>query len=98
MPRLSKYKQYVKCKKGICTIKTDIKDYCEDCKKQYNKLKGAKYIAPAPSPITPSKYYMTLQEIANELGVSREAVRQIESRALRKLNENAQYLKEWIDD
>jgi len=41
---------------------------------------------PAPkSKLKPTDYEYTLQEVAEELGVCRERVRQIESQALKKL-------------
>ena len=61
---------------------------CKDCKKKHTKELRKNYTVHSKITIPPNFTFCTHEKIADELGITRERVRQIEQTALRKLKRN----------
>lgn len=91
-------KYYREC--PICDESTPIRALCEDCKSDYRaRARRARkervlgdYHKPAHL-LQFREYHMSLEEIAEVEGISRERVRQIEQQALAKLSRNPELIR-----
>lgn len=84
------------CPDGVCTQETKTYELCKKCMSKYRK--GTRVTANLNTKIMcEDDYYMTLDEIAEELGVTKIRVRQILESAFWKVLRRGNHLKDHLD-